>query len=144
MRERLASLGRTIGDAEYTSVLIGSLPTSYDSAINSLINSYDATDRDLTSTAVIRVATNKQEKRQLCKSDDKKQEEAFAIEDHQSKRKNIECYNCHKKGHYKSQCYVKGSGQEGKWPGRSRKDNDKSKYTRDGANVAAKESREDD
>ena len=144
LRERLASLGRTIGDAEYTSVLIGSLPTSYDSAINSLVNSYDATDRDLTSTAVIRVATNEQEKRQLRKSDDKKQEEAFTVEDRQSKRKNIECYNCHKKGHYKSQCYVKGGGQEGKWPGRSRKDDDKSKYTRDGANVAAEESREDD
>jgi gag-polypeptide of LTR copia-type len=52
LRERLSSFGRTINDAEYTSVIIGSLPPSYDTAVDSLANSYEASDKDLTSTAI--------------------------------------------------------------------------------------------
>ncbi|KAF8484320.1 hypothetical protein F5888DRAFT_1770990 [Russula emetica] len=51
LRERLSSLGRVIGDAEYTSVILGSLPPSYDPAVDSLANSYEASDKDLTPTA---------------------------------------------------------------------------------------------
>jgi len=28
-------------------------------------------------------------------------------------KKKVECYNCHKTGHYKSKCWAKGSGKEG-------------------------------
>ena len=29
---------------------------------------------------------------------------------------NVECFNCHKKGHYKSECWAKGGGNEGNGP----------------------------
>ena len=32
------------------------------------------------------------------------------------KEKMIECFNCKRKGHKKSQCWAKGGGQEGKGP----------------------------
>jgi len=34
---------------------------------------------------------------------------------HRDKHK-VECYNCHKTGHYKSECWAKGSGKEGQGP----------------------------
>src|SRR6266852_6517620 len=101
--KRLSSIGRTIDDAEYTSVILGSLPPSFDSAVDSLANSYEASDKDLTPTSVIRMAINEQEKCLLRKTKSKPEEEAFTAEERKTKRKNIECYHCHKKGHYKSQ-----------------------------------------
>jgi transposase InsO family protein len=148
LRERLASLGRTIDDAEYTSVILGSLPPSYDTAIDSIANSYEASDKDLTPTAVIRMALNEQEKRRLRKGKDKTPDEAFTAEERKYKRKNVECYNCHKMGHYKSECWAKGGGKEGQGPRRPRRDEetrnkDKDKSKKESAN-AAEESPEDE
>jgi transposase InsO family protein len=149
LRERLSSFGRTIGDAEYISVILGSLPPSFDSAVDSLANSYEASDKDLTPTAVTRMAINEQEKRHLRKGKNKSQDEAFTAEERKYKRKNVECYNCHKMGHYKSECWSKGGGSEGQGPRRPRrdekeKDKDKSKSSRDSANVAADKSQDDE
>ncbi len=43
------------------------------------------------------------------------QVEAFATEAQKNKRKkrDLECFNCHKKGHIKTKCWVKGGGKEG-------------------------------
>ena len=143
LRERLSSIGRTIGDTEYISVILGSLPPSFDSAIDSLANSYEASDKDLTPTAVIRMALNEQEKRRLRKNKTKTPDEAFTAEERKSKRKNVECYNCHKMGHYKSECWSKGGGREGQGPRRPRRSEDskdKDKGTKDSANVATERS----
>ena len=58
------------------------------------------------------------------------------IERRKNKRKNIECHNCHKKGHYKSQCWAKGGGDEGGGPRRPRRDEDKSRGTKESASTA--------
>ena len=31
-------------------------------------------------------------------------------------KRNVECFNCHKKGHYKSECWAKGGGDKGNGP----------------------------
>lgn len=80
--ERLTSLERTINDAEYTLVILGLLPFSYNAAVNSIANSYEASDKDLTLTAVIWMALNEQEKWRLHKGKDKTLNEAFIIEEH--------------------------------------------------------------
>src|SRR5258708_36277426 len=54
LHERLSALGRTVNDDEYVSVLIGSLPPSYDTTINTLTTSCDVTNMDITPTSVIR------------------------------------------------------------------------------------------
>ena len=61
-----------------------------------------------------------------------------------SKKKNIECHNCHKKGHYKSECWALGRGKEGQGPkqkekGKFKADNKKEKET-----VAATDVESDD
>jgi len=148
LRERLSSLGRTVGDAEYTSVMLGSLPHSYDPAIDSLTNSYEASDKDLTPAAVTRMALNEEEKRKLRKGKSATQDEAFTAEERKYKRKSVECYNCHKMGHYKTECWAKGGGKEGqgpKWPRKDEDaDKDKSKSTKESASVAVVESLQDE
>src|SRR5258707_871166 len=66
-REKLSALGRAISDDEYVLVLIGSLPSCYDSPIDSLTSSCDVNNMDITSTVVIRAAMREYEKRVLRK-----------------------------------------------------------------------------
>jgi hypothetical protein len=85
------------------------------------------------------MALNEQEKHHLCKNKTKTPDEAFTAKERKSKCKNVKCYNCHKMGHYKSECWSKGSGREGQGPRRPRRSEDskdKDKGTKDSANVA--------
>ena len=66
-REKLSALGRAISDDEYVAVLIGSLPSCYNSPIDSLTSSCDVNNMDITSTVVIRAAMREYEKRVLRK-----------------------------------------------------------------------------
>src|SRR5580658_7879977 len=93
------------------------------------------------------MATNEYEKRQLCKGKSKTQDEAFLADEddkRKNKRKNIECFNCHKKGHYKSQCWAKGGGDEGNWPKNTRRgDKGKDKSKKDSANAAVEKTEDE-
>src|SRR5260370_24200141 len=88
---------------------------------------------------------NEYEKRLLHKSKGKVQDKAFTAEEqHKNKCRNIKCLNCHRKGHYKSECWAKGGGKEGEGPKKSAKcedseDKAKDKCTRDSANAATEE-----
>src|SRR5713226_4275496 len=149
LRDKLAALDRTVGDDEYVAVLIGSLPSCYDSPIDSLTSSCDVNNIDITPTAVIRAATREYEKRVLRK-ENKAQDEAFAAAteaDKKAKKKEVECFNCKKKGHYKSECWAKGGGKEGEGPKKPRdkdksskgKNKSKAKDGKDHANAAEAE-----
>ncbi len=52
LRERSSALGRTVCDDGYVSVLIGSLPTSYDVTINALTTSCNVANNDIMPTSV--------------------------------------------------------------------------------------------
>ena len=73
----------------------------------------------------------------LSLKENKSQDEAFAAAkaDKKKSRKDIECFNCKKKGHYKSECWVKGGGDEGGGPKKS-----KAKDGRDTVNTAGMDS----
>src|SRR5713226_5548233 len=134
LRDKLAALDRTVGNDEYVMVLIGSLPSCYDSPIDALTSSCDINNKDITPDAVIRSATREYEKRVLRK-ENKSQEEAFSAEaKKKAKNKDIECYNCKKKGHIKAECWAKGGDKEGQGPKRSkdRSADDKNKSKSDG------------
>jgi LTR polyprotein gag-polypeptide-like protein len=51
--ERLSAFRRTVDDNEYVSVLIGSLPTSYNTTINTFTTSCNITNTDIIPTAII-------------------------------------------------------------------------------------------
>src|SRR5260370_1097008 len=58
----------------------------------------------------------------------KAQDEAFTADSQKKKKgkkRDVECENCHKKGHTKAQCWAKGGGNEGGGPKHKGKDNDK-------------------
>jgi hypothetical protein len=79
----------------------------YDGPIDSL-TSCDVNNIDITPTAVTRADIREHEKRSLCK-ENKNQEEAFAAagaEKNRSTRRDKECFNCKKKGHFKSECWA--------------------------------------
>lgn len=135
MREDLASMGYAPDDLEFYTILMGSLPASYDSFISVIDASH--------STAVaaqyaanpnyiplppspenfIQSVTDEYERRLLrSKSSGKKDAENVAFYSNDSeksqkgssgRRKDIECFNCKKKGHFKSDCWAKGGGKEG-------------------------------
>ena len=44
-------------------------------------------------------------------------------------KKNVKCYNCKKKGHYKTECWAPGGGKEGQGPNQKGKGKAKAKET---------------
>ena len=79
-------------------------------------------------TSLLKGAIEFYKKRQLCAERDAKppkKDAAFSAQDQKGRkgnalRKDAECHNCHKKGHFKADCWAKGSGKEGQGP-RSKK-----------------------
>jgi hypothetical protein len=116
-REQLAAMGQTISDDQYTNTLMSSLPLSYDSNISIITTNADMSSATITPTTIIRIITDEYDKCMLKKAKPKSmQDEAFAAEAQKNKRKNkrdIECFNCHKKGHMRSDCWAKEGGKEG-------------------------------
>jgi len=67
LHEKLSALGRAISNDKYIAVLIGSLPSCYDSPIYSLTSSCDINQHRHHPTAIIRAATCEYEKHVLCR-----------------------------------------------------------------------------
>jgi hypothetical protein len=115
--QQLATMGQSIGDKQYTNTLMSSLPLSYDANISIITTNADMSSTTITPTTVICIITDEYDKRMLKKAKPKlTQDEVFTADAQKNKRKNkhnIECFNCHKKGHMRSDCWVKGGGKEG-------------------------------
>ena len=126
-REQLAAMGQSISDEEYVNMLMGSLPASYDPNISMITTNADMNASAITPATVICIITDEYDKCTLRKSKSKlSQDEAFTVDAQKIKKKkksDVECFNCHKKGHMKSDCWVKGGGKEGQWL--KKKDNTK-------------------
>ena len=123
--DKWAALGRAVSNDECVAVLIGSLPPSYNSPIDSLTSSCDVNNTDITPTAII-CTTMQEYERCTLRKENKAQDEVFTTTtaDKKANKKDAECFNCKCKGHYKSECWRKGGGKEGQ---RLKKDKDKDK-----------------
>jgi hypothetical protein len=72
----------------------------------------------VTPDAVICFTTNEYDHRVMKKGRESDNEAFMATTQNKQKKHNIECHNCHKKGHIKAECWAKGSGKEGQGPRR--------------------------
>jgi len=122
LREQLRVMGRMVEDADYTDTLLASLPTTYDAAISFISASACLGSTPLTSEIFERFILDEFNRRQVRNKSKEPKDEALSAETSKKgkgkdKRK-VKCHNCHKKGHYKSECWAKGGGDEGGGPKR--------------------------
>jgi LTR polyprotein gag-polypeptide-like protein len=75
LREQLAAMGKSVPDIEYTSFLMGSLPTMYAGMLGSIAASAEMSGTAISSTVVIKLATDEYDRRTL--QSGKAQDEAF-------------------------------------------------------------------
>ena len=119
--EQLMAMGKSVTDEDYTDTLLALLPALYNNTITSISTSMQLSSTTLTSEILEQLIIDEFEQ---CKVKDKHAEgKDKALTADSSKRTGrthdkhkVECFNCHKKGHYKSKCWVKGGGDEGNRP----------------------------
>ena len=126
LQEQLASMGKILDNDEYTTVLLGSLPDSYDNVTGGLNAAADSTGNPINVDQVVHLISDEYDRRMLKKGKNGS-DEAFAVNNQKQRDKcNIECFNCHNFGHYKSDCWAKGGGKEGQHPPRHNDSNNSS------------------
>jgi hypothetical protein len=114
MKEELGALGETISDTEFSDILLGSLPRSYDAVVCAITTAMHILDDDLSPDDLMSFITDHTDL--LLSRRDRTKDHA---DDKRRKGiKIIECFNCHKKGHKNVDCWAKGGGREGQWSGR--------------------------
>jgi gag-polypeptide of LTR copia-type/Pol polyprotein, beta-barrel domain len=117
LKEQLAAMGTTIMDEEYGNILLGSLPNSYNNTINSIMAAMELSGRSITPTLVIQLMTDEYDRQTLKKGKAKlSTDKAFHANRQRKGQRNVECFNCHQKGHFKADCWAKGEGKEGQGP----------------------------
>jgi hypothetical protein len=123
LRKELSSMGKNYNDDEFALILLGSLPSSYESTI-SVINAVAyQVNADITPDQVVRLVTTEFDRRQMTKGKNNADKGIAANAQRQrDRRRNAECINCHRLGHFKSDCWAKGVDKEGQRPPR-RNDN---------------------
>jgi len=142
MREDLATLGDTISDTDFTAMLLGSLPKSYDTYLSAITATMSVLKQTLDPDALMMSVTDEYDRRNVKTQESKRKGKDVAF--HAGGRSrgpkykgagsklSLECFNCHKKGHKKADCWAKGGGKEGQWPKSKRID----KSSRNSANSA--------
>ncbi|KAJ3559908.1 hypothetical protein NM688_g58 [Phlebia brevispora] len=119
-RGTLLSMEMTLLDDGYTSIILSTLPDSYNLLVSTMTATVAVQNDTLSSDTVIRL-------------DGK--DAAFTaassggLGGRNEGKKNLQCYNCRRKGHMKAECWVKGGVKEGQRPS--------SKGKGDSANAAA-------
>jgi hypothetical protein len=117
MHKQLASMGKTISDTKYTSILMGSLPKSYSQTLSAIAATSKITGTAVMPSVVISLTTDEYDKRTVEGSGPP--DEVLAADtckNKKGKRHNVECDNCHKKGHTKPECWAKDGSNEGRGP----------------------------
>src|SRR5271170_7225624 len=111
MREDLAAMGQPLSENDFYAIILGSLPSSYDPYISAINATSSVLGKTISSDDLILTITEEYKRRNL-KNKNGKKDENVALYSNDAKKgqkggsnskKNVECYNCKKKGHYKSE-----------------------------------------
>ena len=114
LHKQLATMGTTIPDNEYASILLGSIPPSYETITSAMSSAAKLGNTALTPSIVTSLILDEYDRRVLRKPQNG-QDEALGASTGKEKqqKKDIECFNCKKCGHMKANCWAKGGGKEG-------------------------------
>ncbi|KAJ7187493.1 hypothetical protein GGX14DRAFT_485497 [Mycena pura] len=108
------------GDDNFIAILLGSLPESYDPYLAALTATSALLNQTIDPDTYIRGIGDEADRRGIKNRAKEEKEAAYnanggsAGHGRRGKRSStVECYNCHKKGHIKAECWAKGGGKEG-------------------------------
>ena len=101
--EQLATMGTTIPDNEYTSILLGSIPSSYKTMTSAMLTAAKLSNTALTPSIVTSLILDEYDWHVLRKPQDG-QDEALGTSMGKGKwqKKDIKCFNCKKHSHMKA------------------------------------------
>ncbi|KAG9225295.1 hypothetical protein CCMSSC00406_0009851 [Pleurotus cornucopiae] len=127
LREILASMGHPPDDDDFFAIILSSLPDSYENCISAINVSTGVSGEALPWESLTMTLTDEYDRRVIRTKTGKKDDKdaAFSAAGSSSKwkgkaqggsKKLVECFNCHKKGHMKADCWSKGGGKEGQGP----------------------------
>ena len=126
MCEDLAALGDNLNDEDFSTMLLGSLPRSYDSYLSAVTAALSVLGTKLTPDALMLSIIDEFDHHTVKthQSKDMGKDVMFHAESGsrkqwkggQGSKKSVECFNCHRKGHVKADCWAKGGGKEGQGP----------------------------
>jgi hypothetical protein len=120
LQEELHLMDNKVIDEDFVMILITSLPESWDNYTSSYLRS-SGNKPTLSSHELIAILM---EEDRCCKGRNSNPA-GTSLQARQNKGKgtgkstgdpNVECYNCHKRGHMSKDCWAKGGGKEGQGP----------------------------
>ena len=144
MCKELAALSESIPDRDFTAIILGSLPKSYDTYLSAITLS--VLGKEVNPDALILSMIDEYNHCSIKnhQTKDKGKLDAAFFAGGSSKggkggkggKSDVECFNCHEKGHKKADCWAKGQGKEGQGP-RSKGKKDDGKDSKGGGAAAA-------
>lgn len=120
LQEELHLMSSVVSDEDFVTILISSLPESWDVYTSAYLGSSSKKDEMITSHELVAILLEEDRRRNERHGDPS----AAALQARggggakPSTNPNIECHNCRKKGHMARDCWSKGGGKEGQGPRR--------------------------
>jgi hypothetical protein len=137
-------MGHPPSNDDMYAIALSSLPPSYDSYISAVSATSSVLGTTISTDALMTTIADEYDRQLLNSKGGKKDDNiAFYTNEGSSKsqkgglKKDVKCYNCHKKGHHKADCWAEGGEKEGQGP--KMKGREKGKAKEMTAAVAAKE-----
>lgn len=117
-------MGETLSESDFYAIIMGSLPSSFDPYISAVSATSSVLGSHLSADNLMLTITEEYERRNLKNKSGKKDENVALYSNDSEKgkkggsssKKDVECYNCGKKGHLKKDCWAEGGGKAGQGP----------------------------
>ncbi|KDR80970.1 hypothetical protein GALMADRAFT_241535, partial [Galerina marginata CBS 339.88] len=123
MRENLAAMGQSPSDDDFYSIILGSLPPSYDPHISAISATSSVLGKTLSPDELMRAVTDEFDRRVVNGKGQKEENSAcYSTDSGKGRRggggskRDVECFNCGKRGHFAADCWAEGGGKEGQGP----------------------------